>query len=257
MRWTLVVDPVGRPGWENMALDQTLLDLAAGEGRGFLRLYRWDPACLSFGRNEPALRRYDREAIERQGLATVRRPTGGRAVWHADEVTYAVAAPAGALGSLAEAYRRIHEVLAAAIRALGAEALLAGAPARASGVDAGACFASPAGGEVLVDGRKAVGSAQLRERGGLLQHGSILLGGDQSVVTAVTRGHPPMDTSIGLRTALGPRAGFPEVARAVAAAAAAAWAGDWDQQEADWPALQAGIARHGERFRSSEWTWRR
>ena len=100
MRWTLLVDPVGQPGWQNMALDQTLLDLAVGEGRGFLRLYRWDPPCLSFGRHEPAMRRYDRAAIERQGLATVRRPTGGRAVWHADEVTYAVAAPAATLGSL-------------------------------------------------------------------------------------------------------------------------------------------------------------
>jgi len=257
MRWTLLVDPVGRPGWQNMALDQTLLDLAAGEGRGFLRLYRWDPSCLSFGRNEPALRRYDRGEIERQGLATVRRPTGGRAVWHADEVTYAMAAPAAALGSLSEAYRRIHEVLASALRTLGAEALLAGAPARASGVDAGACFASPAGGEVMLHGRKAIGSAQLREGGGLLQHGSILLGGSQAVVTAVTRGSPPLDASIGLSAAVGSRAEFHEVARAVAGAAAGAWGRDWDQEEADWPALQAGMARHGVRFQSGEWTWRR
>ena len=102
MRWTLLVDPAGRPGWHNMAVDQALLDLAAGEGRAFLRIYRWEPSCLSFGRNEPALRRYDRAAIERQGLDTVRRPTGGRAVWHADEVTYAVAAPIDTFGSLAE-----------------------------------------------------------------------------------------------------------------------------------------------------------
>jgi hypothetical protein len=78
MRWTLLVDPAGRPGWHNMAVDQALLDLAAGEGRAFLRIYRWEPFCLSFGRNEPALRRYDRAAIEQQGLDTVRRPTGGR-----------------------------------------------------------------------------------------------------------------------------------------------------------------------------------
>lgn len=257
MRWTLLVDPVGRPGWQNMALDQTLLDLAAGEGRGFLRLYRWDPACLSFGRNEPALRRYDRAEIDRRRLDTVRRPTGGRAVWHTNEVTYAVAAPVSALGSLPEAYRRIHEMLATAIRTLGAQVLLAGAPARSSGVDAGACFASPAGGEVMLHGRKAVGSAQLREGGGLLQHGSILLGGSQAVVSEVTRGSPPLDASIGLDAALGAQAEFHQVARAVAAAAAGAWDGGWDQEEADWPALQAGMARHGVKFQSSEWTWRR
>lgn len=256
MRWTLLVDPAGRAGWQNMAVDQALLDLAAGEGRGFLRLYRWTPACLSFGRHEPALRRYDRAAIERLGLDTVRRPTGGRAVWHADEVTYSVSAPADALGSLQEAYRRIHEMLAEALRTLGAPAALAAAPTRASPVDAGACFASPAGGEVVLGGRKAVGSAQLRERGALLQHGSILLGGSQEVVTAVTRGSPPADGSTGLTAALGAPVSFGEVAVAVARAAGR-WEGRWDQEDADWPALTEGIARHGERFRSPEWTWRR
>src|SRR5512134_3612466 len=84
--WTLIVDPAGRPGAENMALDQALLDQAERAGEGFLRLYRWEPFCLSFGRHEPALKRYDRAAVTRRGLDTVRRPTGGRAVWHAREV---------------------------------------------------------------------------------------------------------------------------------------------------------------------------
>ncbi len=130
MRWTLLVDPSGRPGWHNMAVDQALLDLAAGEGRAFLRIYRWEPFCLSFGRNEPALKRYDRAAIERLGLDTVRRPTGGRAVWHADEVTYAVAAPIHTFGTLAETYQRIHETLAEALQSLGFPAELASPPAR-------------------------------------------------------------------------------------------------------------------------------
>lgn len=256
MRWTLLVDPAGRPGWQNMAVDQALLDLAAGEGRSFLRLYRWTPSCLSFGRHEPALRRYDRDAIARLGLDTVRRPTGGRAVWHADEVTYAVAAPVEVLGSLQEAYRRIHETLAEALRSLGAPAALAAAPTRGGGVDAGACFASPAGGEVLLGGRKAVGSAQLRERGALLQHGSILLGGSQEVVTAVTRGSAPPDGSIGLTAAVGSPVSFEEVAMAVARAAGR-WDGTWEQEDPEWPALAEGVARHGERFQSPEWTWRR
>ncbi len=72
--WRLIIQPGGRPGAENMALDHSLLR-AAREGVSLLRLYRWNPPCLSFGRNEPALTRYDTKAIERLGLSTVRRPT--------------------------------------------------------------------------------------------------------------------------------------------------------------------------------------
>ena len=255
MRWTLLVDEAGSPGWRNMATDQALLDLAAGEGRAFLRLYRWSPAALSFGRNEPALRRYDRAAIERLGLNPVRRPTGGRAVWHADELTYAVAAPADTFGSLAEAYRRIHETLAGALRELGFPASLASPPARGSALDAGACFASPAGGEVMMGGRKVVGSAQLRERGALLQHGSILLGGSQAVVAEVTTGSPPPDQSTTLAATAGTPVSFGEVARAVARAATE-WPGEWEEAGTV-HGLATAAAMHAEHFRSDAWTWRR
>jgi lipoate-protein ligase A len=255
MRWTLLVDPAGKPGWQNMATDQALLDLAVGEGRAFLRLYRWEPATLSFGRNEPALRRYDRAAIEGRGLDTVRRPTGGRAVWHAEELTYAVAAPEATFGSLRTAYLRIHETLATALRTLGAGASLAGPPARTSGVDAGACFASPAGGEVMAGGRKLVGSAQLRERGALLQHGSLLLAGSQAVVAEVTVGTPPADQSTALDAVIGGPVPFADAANAVAVAARA-WPGHWEDA-ADFPALDAAAALHAAHFRSDAWTWRR
>jgi lipoyl(octanoyl) transferase len=256
MRWTLLVDPAGSPGWKNMAMDQALLDLAAGEGRAFLRLYRWEPAALSFGRNEPALRRYDRAAIERRGLSTVRRPTGGRAVWHAEELTYAVAAPADTFGTLPEAYRRIHETLAVALRSLGVPATLASPTARGSALDAGACFASPAGGEVMVGGRKLVGSAQLRERGALLQHGSILLAGSQAAVADVTAGSPPIDQSTTLAAVTGAPAPFAIVSAAVAAAARG-WPGTWDEEPSDSPSLAAVAALHAAHFRSDAWTWRR
>lgn len=256
MRWTLLVDPVGRPGWHNMAMDQALLDLAAGEGRAFLRLYRWEPSCLSFGRHEPVLRRYDRATIQRLGMDTVRRPTGGRAVWHADELTYAVAAPADLFGSLPQAYRRIHEALDAGLHALGFPASLAEAPTRGSDVDAGACFAAPIGGEVMLAGRKVVGSAQLREQGAMLQHGSLLLGGSQGRVSDVTLGLAPPDGSIALASVRGEPVGFDEVAGAVAAAART-WGGKWDAEPADSAAFQSLALAHAERFRSDEWTWRR
>ncbi|MBI2403017.1 MAG: lipoate--protein ligase family protein [Gemmatimonadetes bacterium] len=93
-----------------MAIDQALLDDVDRRGDlAYLRLYRWNPPCLSFGRNEPALSRYDRAEIERLGVDVVRRPTGGRAVWHDDELTYAVAAPVAAFGCLRDSYRVIHE----------------------------------------------------------------------------------------------------------------------------------------------------
>ena len=166
--WRLAVEPHGRRGAENMAIDAALLEGADGTDDAYLRLYRFNPPCLSLGRNEAA-GSYDRAAIARLGVDVVRRPTGGGAVWHEHEVTYAVAAPIAAFGGLREAYHAIHTRLASALRSLGADATLAlghrpPAPSRAP-EGAGPCFAVPVGGEVLVRGRKLVGSAQVR-RGG-------------------------------------------------------------------------------------------
>ncbi|MFN8651646.1 MAG: hypothetical protein U0133_07070 [Gemmatimonadales bacterium] len=232
-----------------MALDATLLDLAESSGVGFLRLYRWSPHCLSFGRHEPARRRYDRALIEQLGLDLVRRPTGGRAVWHARELTYAVAAPIAWFGGLAESYRMIHAVLAEAVRSLGAEATLAPATP-VPGVGAGACFASPAGGEVLVGGRKLVGSAQLRQGTAFLQHGSLLLEDDQATVTRVTLGEAPPSDDTPLARALGRAVSFAEAGAAVERAFAGA------------ATLAAGAPppadpRHLARFRDPAWTWQR
>src|SRR5512147_348802 len=126
LSFSLWIDATPRPGWLNMAIDRALLERAQA-GEQWLRLYAWSPACLSFGRHEPAARRYDRERIAALGLDVVRRPTGGRAVWHAGELTYALAAPAAAMGALREAYAEIHRVIRNAVRALGAAAELAGA----------------------------------------------------------------------------------------------------------------------------------
>src|SRR5207244_6623214 len=217
------LDPAGRSGAENMAIDTALLDRANGEGLSFLRLYRFDPPCLSLGRNEPAAR-YDHTEIARRGLDVVRRPTGGRAVWHQHEVTYAVAAPVGALGAPRESYRRIHEWLARALRALGVEATLAPngptVPLRPSGSPlgsdgSGACFERPAGGEVVVGGRKLVGSAQVRQRTALLQHGSILLEGSQEIIGAISRQPSTISGGTTLAAVLGRPVSFDEVAGAV------------------------------------------
>lgn len=260
---TLWID-AARSGAENMAWDQTLLDLAEAEGRFVVRLYRWEPYCLSLGRHEPALRRYDRERLEAAGLEVVRRPTGGRAVWHADELTYAVAAPAAELGSLPEAYAAIHRVLARAVTSLGCAATLAEPPARSPALDAGACFAAPAGGEVVAAGRKVVGSAQVRQGAALLQHGSMLLGGDQALVAEFTRGAAPPDRSAPLARLVGRTVTFDEAADAVAREFRKAWTGGWHETSAAAPDAAAGSAAlaarrsaHERRFRDAAWTWSR
>jgi lipoate-protein ligase A len=126
---------------------------------------------------------------------------------------------------------------------------------RTAGVDAGSCFASPAGGEIVIGARKVVGSAQLREGAGLLQHGSILLSGLQTTVHDVTLGGGPPDLSAPLAEAIGRSPDIGEVAEAVAAAAADRWGGIWERAPVS-AELLAGAARHEARFRSPEWTWR-
>lgn len=249
--WEVWVDRVGRPGHTNMALDHALLDLAEREGRAMLRLYRWAPHCLSFGRHEPAARRYDRRRIESLGLACVRRPTGGRAVWHARELTYAVAAPHALLGSLRESYRTIHRMLAAALQSLGALAELAPPPPRALRPDAGPCFAAAGGGEVLVGGRKVVGSAQVRRGTAFLQHGSVLLEDGQQMLGDL--GAPlGAEAAAPLSVILGRRVAFEEAAGAIIEAARA-WGGVW--RERDDAELGPMASAHEARYRSPEWTW--
>ena len=249
--WTILRDDTGRPGYANMALDHALLDLAEREERAMLRLYRWAPHCLSFGRHEPAARRYDRRRIETLGLDCVRRPTGGRAVWHGRELTYALAATQAPFGSLRDCYYAIHRMLAAALRSLGAPAELAPPPPRTPRPDAGPCFATTAGGEVLIGGRKVVGSAQIRQGTAFLQHGSVLLEDGQQVLREF--GAPSGAAAAApLSEILGRRVSFEEAASAVIDAARA-WGGEW--RDGNHAELAPMASAHEARYRSREWTW--
>ena len=244
VKWELLRENEGRTGPENMALDQALLEAVSPSGSAFLRLYRWTPACLSFGRNEPALTRYDRAEIERRGIPVVRRPTGGRAVWHDRELTYAVAAPIAAFGTLTQAYRIIHERIAVALGSLGVVATVAPA-ARPESIGAGACFASAVGGEVVADKRKVVGSAQVSSGAAFLQHGSILLDGSQELVRSVTRGAVPADGETTLSNLAKRAVSFDEVADAIVSS--------WAPPPVPAPAPSVAPGR----FAEPDWTWRR
>jgi lipoate-protein ligase A len=182
--WRLLDTPPAPGAW-NMALDDALAASVRAGGPPVLRFYRWSPPCLSLGRNQPARGWYDEAALRARGIEVVRRPTGGRAVLHHRELTYSVAVADGALGGPRATYAAVNRALVAGLRRLGVAAALQPAAGRAAAPSLSPCFADPAEGEVVAGGRKLVGSAQRREGGVLLQHGSLLLEDDQSLVPAL------------------------------------------------------------------------
>ena len=166
-------------GAENMAVDEALLLTMANtpDPRPVLRFYGWSPATLSLGYAQSYHKEVDEEACLAEGIEIVRRPTGGRAVLHQYELTYSVIAPEHdphVSGTVIESYLRISQALLKGLRALGvpAEMVACGGVNEAS---SSACFDAPSWYELVVGGRKLVGSAQVRKEGVLLQHGSILI----------------------------------------------------------------------------------
>lgn len=163
-----------------MATDVALAESVREGGPPVLRFYRWWPPCISLGRNQPAKGYYDQAEAERRGIEFVRRPTGGRAVYHHHEITYSVAIGESQLGGPRRTYELIHKALHAGLRLLGAPTELAQGPGRILRPSTLPCFTELDGGAIVAGHRKLVGSAQLRENGILLQHGSLLLTGDQA-----------------------------------------------------------------------------
>ncbi|MDD5564834.1 MAG: biotin/lipoate A/B protein ligase family protein [Thermoanaerobaculaceae bacterium] len=180
--WRLIVEGAQRGAW-NMAVDEALVEAVdGGRSEPVLRLYRWSPPCLSLGFSQP-YEVADAGFCAARGVAVVRRPTGGRAVLHHLELTYAVAAPLGRgpfTHDLQAAYQTICRALVAGLRTVGVPAQLSGTPADGmiKPTRAIPCFVGPAAGEVVAAGRKLVGSAMRRVGDAILQHGSILEGWD-------------------------------------------------------------------------------
>jgi lipoate-protein ligase A len=178
-RWRLLL-AVPRSGAENMARDSALQARAARTGETVISIYSWMRPTLSFGRHQPAAGRYDIEKIRSANVDVVRRPTGGRAILHDHEVTYSITAPIVDDAPLRDTYACINRLLIEGLRRLGADVELAATTGRAPVPSTRPCFETPSEGELVAGGRKLVGSAQWRENGGLLQHGSILVDDDQS-----------------------------------------------------------------------------
>jgi len=178
--WRLLVTPPV-DGATNMAIDEAILHaLADGLSRPTLRLYQWDPPCLSLGYNQHYAE-VDEAACVRLGYTWVRRPTGGRAILHTDELTYSVIVPAGeprVEGGIVESYRRLSAGLLAGLRMLGADVFQAQTEKALNDQKSAVCFDTPSNYEITVDGKKLIGSAQVRRRGMVLQHGTLPLTGD-------------------------------------------------------------------------------
>jgi lipoate-protein ligase A len=170
--WRLVDDldtPLGAGG--QMAADLRLLDEVGAGAMPALRLYRWDPPALSLGRFQ-AEADVDVDACVRHGVEIVRRPTGGRALLHGGDLTYAVAMPLPDHAPSVDArYRMLAAALIEGLSRVGVEASIACHEGPVGPV----CFTAQRGADLRVGGRKLCGSAQVQRGAALLQHGSILL----------------------------------------------------------------------------------
>ena len=254
--WRLLLSPP-LDAATNMALDVALMRRARATGEATMRVYSWATPALSLGRNQPARGHYDEDRAARDGVEIVRRPTGGRALLHHREVTYSVTAPAG--DSLRASYARINALLLDALRRLGVHASLAAPVARAAAPSLAPCFEAPANGEIVVGGRKLVGSAQWREDGALLQHGSVLVDDDQPLVAALTR-RPlaPVPAPATLRELLGRAPAPAEVHAALGDAIRAMEDGDVAPLDtAAEPELARWTSEARATFADPAWTWRR
>jgi lipoyl(octanoyl) transferase len=254
------LDTPPAPGAWNMAVDAALMESVRAGAPPVLRVYRWDPPCLSLGRNQPARGFYDLDAIRVRGLGLVRRPTGGRAVLHHRELTYSVVLPDRMLGGPRASYAVINRALAHGLRRLGVPAeLQARGAARAAVPSLAPCFREPAAGEVVLGGRKLVGSAQFREKGVVLQHGSLLLENDQSMAAALLLFPPPHeqddDPPATLREVLDPLPAWHVLTGALAAGWQAVTGAEVQPASLVSEELErAAILR--EHFEDPAWTWR-
>ena len=174
-----------------MAVDEALLRCMAQDGAPVLRLYGFAPPCVSLGRFQPAGDLGADALRASDGVHVVRRPTGGRAVLHDDEVTYAVVLGRHHLQPFTKraAYRASAALLLRLLGALGVRGTVQPGDAAAAAVDADPdCFRATGEYEITAGAKKLVGSAQTTTRDAALQHGSIPLSTSYARIARYLRG---------------------------------------------------------------------
>lgn len=175
----------------NMALDEALLDWhSKGLIPPTIRFYGWNPATLSIGYFQKVEKEIDLDVVKKHNLGFVRRPTGGRGVLHDQELTYSVIVSEeypDMPKTVTEAYRVISEGILEGFKLLGLDAYFAVPKTEEERESlknprSAVCFDAPSWYELVVEGRKVAGSAQTRQKGVILQHGSILLDIDEDLL---------------------------------------------------------------------------
>lgn len=277
----------------NMAIDEAILRSTAKGGPPTLRFYGWEPPAISVGYFQDVQHHIDAAACKSLGIDVVRRPTGGRAVLHDVEVTYSLAIPEEnptVPKGITESYRAISEGMVQGLSRLGLDAKMVSLRGRArKSADAGergaaaprsgryevaveaakarpsssACFDAPSWYEVTVDGRKVVGSAQVRRMGVLLQHGSILLELDADKLFACLRFPSAeerqqakeafLEKATSIRAALGRPVSFLETCDAVVAGLEEALGVRIEEGQLTAEELQDAEALAAEKYKNLEW----
>lgn len=188
--WRLLITPP-LDGATNMAIDEAILHaLAEGRGAPTLRLFQWQPPCLSLGYNQH-WHEVNETACTRLGYTWTRRPTGGKAILHTDEATYSLIIPQSdprIQGGVVESYRILSFGLLNALARLGIEARQATPEPAAANNNrhrGPVCFDTPSRYEITWQGKKLIGSAQLRRKQIVLQHGSLPIHGNLNRILQV------------------------------------------------------------------------
>ncbi|MCD6595724.1 lipoate--protein ligase family protein [bacterium] len=176
--WLIIIDPA-ISGKQNMDRDRALLEWAYSDDKAkpVLRFFMWNPPAISIGFMQP-MKQIDDAKCRENGIDIVRRPTGGKAIYHHTEFTYSVTLPPKhpmASLSVLETYNELSRALAFGLRNLEIPAKLAKGSAKIGGANP-SCFSSASRYELMVDGKKLVGSAQRRKHRAVLQQGSIITG---------------------------------------------------------------------------------
>lgn len=186
--WRLIA-PIEADGTWQMAIDRWLLAQAvAGDQRPVLRFYRWSRPTLSLGHHQHTLEEHWPELLDSGALRIVRRPSGGRAVLHGGDLTYALIWPQ-APARRRQAYGDACRWLVAGFERLGMTLSFGDAPGQTS---SSSCFSTSTAADLVeAGGAKRVGSAQLWNRGCLLQHGSVLIEPPAALWRQVFRSDPP------------------------------------------------------------------
>lgn len=258
-------------GASNMAVDSAILAaVACGDQPPTLRLYGWDPFCLSLGYGQ-RIGDVNPDALAARAWDLVRRPTGGKAILHGDELTYSLSLPLDhplAGEDVVESYRRISAGLLRALALLGLDPDPPRQSERVRGADPGpVCFEMPSHYEISVKGRKLIGSAQLRRKGALLQHGTLPLFGDLARICDVLHFASEASRNLGKRKVrdraltLAEAVGKPLTWSAVAAAFEQGFASacDLDVQPGQLSRAEFSRAEQliAERFANPAWTNKR